>query len=138
MFGAFVEFAGSCAVKSANVTCVFYYHHLHAETNTETRHVVFSRILARRYHAFGCSSSESARNNNSVRIAENLFCRIVRYRLAIYPRYIDFNVNRITAASERFGYRQICVVQRHILTDKGNLYFRFYVFSSFYKRLPVA
>ena len=79
------KFSGMRIGKICHVPCVFDHRNLHAETDSEIRQTVLSRILCRRDHALNAARTESAGDQDTVRTGEHFRSIFRRDLLGVNP-----------------------------------------------------
>src|SRR6476646_12028570 len=100
--GRLAEFRGIGVFDSAQVTRGFHDRHLHAEADSEIRHVPFARELCRLDLPFGAALSEPAGYKNAVNVFEK-WCRIFALEhLGLDPVEIDLHFVGDAAVRQRF------------------------------------
>ena len=111
-----LELAGGGSFKTAYVAGEFYRHHLHTETYSKARNIVFARITAGLYHSFRSTVAKTARNDYAADAGEYHGSRLRRNGFAVHPSYVDARAAGISSRIQRLRHRQIGVVQRDVFS----------------------
>ena len=62
------EFCGVCIRQTSTVPCKFYNCHLHTQTDTKHRNLIFSCIFNCGNHSFDTTVAETARNDDTIAV----------------------------------------------------------------------
>src|SRR6185312_223713 len=94
--------------------------HLHAEADTEIRHVALARELRRADLALGAALAEAAGHQYTVDVLEERRRILVLEHLALDPVEIDLHLVGDAAMGERFDQRLIRILHAGIFADDGD------------------
>ena len=138
MTAQLVEFAGIRILNFRNIARVFYNRYLHPQTYSEIRHMVLPCILRRQYHSLYAAVAEAARHDNAVQPSQRFFNIVAAQALRVYPFYADMGVKGVSRMAHGLRYRQVCIVQLHILAHKPYAHFLFAPLYPLYHVLPLG
>ena len=110
---------------TADVPDELHYGYLHAQTDAEVRDVMLASILRGGYHLLYPSVAKTARNQHTVNITQDLidsFFILQVFRLNPFDHRRDAVL--VSAVSDSFRDREICVMEFDVFTDYCDLHFR--------------
>ena len=119
------NFGGIGVFDAGQVAHGFNDGHLHSETNSQKRQIIFAGIFNRLDFALGAAGAETARNQNRTDIVQvsggTVFFNIFR----IYPFDFDFVTVGYAAVAQSFAQRFISFEQLGVFPDNGHSHFTF-------------
>ena len=121
MFAIGVEFARIRVGKPADVSRELDHRDLHTEADPEIGDIMLPRIFRRDDFSFDPAVSESARDENTVRILQNVADRFFGDRFAVRPEYVDFRSAPIPCVAESLRNGKISVVQGDVFPDDRDI-----------------
>ena len=131
-----VKLSGIRIFPAKNIAGKFNNRHLHPQTDSQIRHVMLPAIPGCDDLSFHTPVSETARNNDSVHIAQDFSDIFFCYRFRVNPLDIYKFTMLIPTVTECFCYGKISIMQLHIFSDDCNLYCFFPVLDPVYHLLP--
>ena len=131
-----VEFRRIGIAHAKHVASELHSHHLHAETETKTRHAMFACELGGTNLSFNASRSETTRNHDAVKARHAIVSQEAFHFFCLHPDNLHFGFVVETSVAQRFGNRQIGVVQVNVLSDQTDANRRGRFFNASHQRLP--
>ena len=114
------KFGRVCIWQTSTVPCIFDNCHLHTQTDTKHRNLIFSCIFNCGNHTFNATVTKTARNDDTIAVLQG-FCNSCTGNLfGVNPEDFHLDIIRNTAVPQSFCNGQICIRQGNILADQTN------------------
>ena len=121
---------------SAKISYRLDHGHLHAETNSEIRHMPLAREPRRADFSFSTALAKTARHQDAVDMFEKWRGIFVLEHLGLDPVEIDLDLVGNAAVRKRFDQRFIGVLHTGVLADDGDGDRAFRISDTFVDQLP--
>src|SRR5579884_964706 len=131
-----IEFAGVGLGQTAHIARKLNACGLHAQADSEIRHLVFARIADGVQHTFDPAFAKSSGNENAVKAFELLFVVRPFKSFGLDPCNAQLQIMCERAVDERFFQRFVAVFVLNILTDNADGDFVLRVIATINKVFP--
>ena len=115
-----VQLGGVGARQPAHVSGKLHHRQLHPQADAQEGDLLFPGVPDGLNFALDAPVPEAAGHQNALDARQQSVCRIRRDLLGIDPADVHRDTVFDAAVGQRLRYRQICVVQPHVLAHQGD------------------
>ncbi len=122
MGAAGVKFSRIRTGKAGDVSGIFDYRHLHAQTDAEIGKPLLPGILSRQDHALNSPAPKASRNQDAFQPCQLLSVIFPGDALRIDPFDFHLNLMIISRMAQGLRHGKVCIMQCHILAHQPNMH----------------